>query len=138
MRNTVLIVVVGMILLGACGSSDLGFLVKCDEFTSEPHMLVPAKADVGESLSISVCADPATGVSWPREAIIEDSSIVGQTGHNFALTDIISSAGVPAQAETWAFTAISSGETAILIESAESAGEIGAGDWTYRLVVTVE
>jgi hypothetical protein len=123
LRNTAFIELVGLFLLGACGGADdLGFVVKCDEFTSELHMVVPAKADVGESLSISVCADPATGVSWSRDAIIEDSSIVGQTGHNFALTVVISSDGTPAQAETWDFTAISPGETAILIESAESSG----------------
>ena len=139
MRHLAAIFLVSLVALAACSTDTAGgFVGRCDDFASQAHITASTSVQVGDSLSVSLCSGPATGVRWPQSATIDDPSIVKQGSHNFAATDAFNSEGRIEHFETWAFTALKPGKATVNIDSTQLQGPAEAGKWTYRLVVTVE
>ncbi len=138
MRHIAAIPVMGLFVLAACGaSSGGGFYVSCESFASKADVAASTEVHVNDPLTVSLCSEPSAGVLRPSSVTIDDPSIIEQDGHDFELTAVYSSDGSPERLETWTFTAKAPGQTTISFHSSPSSGPVGAGDWTYRLVVFV-
>ena len=140
MRPTIItasVLLSALILLGGCAIdySEAKVEISCDQFQDSHHSRNEIDLGVGDTITIDLCSNPTTGFHWEENPDISDSTVLGQTSHEF----IPPGTDVPGQAgrEVWVFTTLKKGESKVSFEYSQPWEGGMKSEWTYTLTVTV-
>ena len=140
MRPTIIaasVLLPALLLLGGCAIvySEAKVEISCDQFQDSHHSRNEIDLGVGDTITIDLCSNPTTGFQWEENPDISDSTVLGQTSHEF----IPPKTDVPGQAgrEVWVFTTLKKGESTVSFEYSQPWEGGMKSEWTYTLTVTV-
>jgi inhibitor of cysteine peptidase len=120
-----------LVCLCACSPAPTGVSVdvSCDEFQQSQHISREVEVPAGDSLKVTLCANPTTGFEW-EEAVISDATVLEQVSREFVGPDSEPPPppGTPGQ-EVWTFKALKGGVNTISVDYSRpwEGGEGGGG-----------
>ena len=133
----VLLLFAGLFLASGCSSDGNTIEVSCDEFMDQEDVSREILAACGETIEVTLCANPTTGFEW-EEAEISDTGVLRESSRTFVGpgSDPPPPPGSPGQ-EIWTFETMNQGSSTISIGYSRpwEGGEKGV--WTFILDVTV-
>ena len=116
----------------------MGYGYSCDQFQEQNNLTDAITVPAGNVLTISLCANHTTGFQWSEQAVVSDTGILVQTGHEYTEPDNEDGVVGAAGREVYTFDTLSPGETTLYFEYSQpwEGGEQAA--WTFGLTVTVQ
>ena len=125
--------------LTACSSGNSTVQFTCDDFNNRQHLTHYINASEGDTIEITLCANPTTGFEWSEVGISDSSTIelVFRGFHAPGSTDNPPAPGTPGIKEL-TFKVLEKGESQVYMEYSQpwDGGEKTA--WTYEMTVTVK
>jgi inhibitor of cysteine peptidase len=126
------------LLVSGCGGT--AFVnAGCDDFMQQKNVSRQIEIATGYELSVYLCSNPTTGFKWSESAVISDTSVLRQTGHEFTAPkrDSTPVVGAPGT-EKWTFKATKKGASTIKMEYGRPWVGGEKGEWTFTLTVVVK
>jgi inhibitor of cysteine peptidase len=132
------ILVLSALSVSACSDKPgtVTWEVPIDNFMNKADHSDEIEVPVGDTFILKLGSNQTTGFEWGEEAVIEDTSVLKQTGYEYVEPDgdVVGAAGQ----EVWTFEALKKGTTKVSM-SYDRPWEGGEkGEWTYEITVTVK
>ena len=134
--GVLLIMVLG---LTACSSGNITVQFTCDDFTNRQHLTHYINASEGDTIEITLCANPTTGFEW-SEVWISDAptiELVAREFHAPGSNDNPPAPGTPG-IEELTFKVLEKGESQVYMEYSQPWDGGEKAVWTYEMTVTVK
>ena len=131
-----LIIVLGMT---ACSSGNINVQFTCDDFTNQQHITHYVNASEGDTIEITLCANPTTGFEWGEVRISDESALelIGREFHAPGSPDDPPAPGTPGMEEL-TLKALKKGESQVYMEYSQPWDGGEKAVWTYEMTVTVK
>ena len=138
-KLTLILVIAAMsTLLFACspGSNQASVQVSCDDFTNLKQISKEVEVAVGDSFTVTLCANPTTGFEW-ESAEIGDQTVLQLLDQKFVPPEKTGVVGAPGQ-EVLTLKALKKGTSSVSMEYSRPWEGGEKAEWTFELTVVVK
>lgn len=134
--GVLLIIVLG---ITACSYGDIKVQFTCDDFNNQQHITHYINASEGDTIKITLCANPTTGFEWEEVRISDVSTLelVDREFHAPGSPDDPPAPGTPG-IEELTIQALQKGESQVYMEYSQPWDGGEEAVWTYEMTVMVE
>ncbi|MCO6450152.1 MAG: protease inhibitor I42 family protein [Caldilineales bacterium] len=126
-----------VLLLAGCSKSGATFSMTCGDFNAQSQGGGATTISVGETLTLTLCANPTTGFQWEPVAI-SDESVLKLNSQRYEEVGATNNGVGAAGQEVWVFEGLKPGQSTINLAYSRpwEGGEKAV--WTCELEVTVK
>ena len=128
--------------LFACTPKGTPIEISCDDFMNDNHISKNVEVTTGNSFTVTLCSNPATGFDW-GEAEIGNQTVLEEESREFVPPEcrsnkyaigIVGGTGKVA----WTFKALEKGTTEVSIDYRRPWKGAEKGHWTFEMTVVVK
>ncbi len=131
---TLLATLVALVGCATTAAGQASVEVSCDDFATRNEIESEVGINAGETLQVSLCANPTTGFVW-EDAEIANPDILQQVERRF-VAPTGDRAGAPGS-EVWTFKGLAKGTTSVSMGYSRPWEGGEKGQWRFNLTVTV-
>ena len=118
------------------GWTDITLEVTCEDFAADGSSELTGSADVGDTVRVILCSNPATGFKWPEIARIGNQDILKQTDHQSVSPEETGVVGASGK-DVWTFKVLKKGTTTVSMDRRRSWEEGEKAEWSFVATITI-